>query len=386
MQLKRTVAAAALIAAASAPAADTDKAGLLPPLAPETLRVEPMPVPGSHWIYVLDVTAGSGAKVTLFDLDKQKVIGQFGAGFMPGLTRAADHTQTFVATSYFSRGTTGERTDVLEITDNRTFKKSGEVVLPPKHAQMMPSLFNTIASDDGKFIYVSNITPAASISVVRLADRKLAQEVDMAACVLAYPSGPYRFSSLCESGQALTITLDRRGREVRREHSKRFFDAENDPVFTHAAHWGEGYVFLSFSGKVTPADFSVSPARFDEPWLTVTAEERAAGWRPGGYQPFAIHRNSGRLYIGMHKGDEHSHKDGASEVWVFDLKTKQRIARWSIEPKKQYPMLALAVTQDDKPMLVGATGAGFQAFDAISGEARLTDNKFGKAVLQVLDY
>lgn len=384
MQLKRTAAMVALLAAATpALAADAEKA---PPLAPEVLTVRPMPPRGDHWVYVLDVSAGMGGKITVLDIDRKKVVGQLGAGFMPGFTPTADHASTLIATSYFSRGTTGERTDVLEIFDNKTLKKAGEVVLPGKHAQMMPSAFNTVQSDDGGFAFVSNVTPATSISVVNLEKHRLAGEIDMAACVLAYPSGPYRFSSLCEDGHAMTVTLDRQGKEVRRENSKRFFDAENDPVFAHAARSGQGYVFLTFGGRVTPADFSTSPARFDEAWDTVTPEERAEGWRPGGNAPFAVHAASGRLYIGMHQGDEHSHKDGATEVWVFDMKTRQRVARWPIVPKKQYPMLALTVTQDAHPVLAGATGVGVQAFDATTGEERMTNNRFGRAIMLLAPY
>ena len=55
---------------------------------------------------------------------------------------------------------------------------------------------------------------------------------------------------------------------------------------------------------------------------------REAGWRPGGYQPVALHDKSGRIYVGMHpKGKEGSHKSPAKEIWAFDLGTLKRTAR-----------------------------------------------------------
>lgn len=325
-------------------------------------------------------------RLMVYDIDKKKLIAQQGAGFMPGVARSADHRFTYVATSYFSRGTTGDRTDALEITDNQSFKKVGEVILPPKHAQQVPSLFNTTASDDGAFAYVTNITPATSVSVVNLDTRKLAGEIDTAACVLTYPSGKYRFASLCQSGKALTVTLNKEGKEVAREQSAAFIDVENDPVFTHAERWGEGYLFLTFSGKVTPADFSVSPARFDAPWQLVSPQEAAEGWRPGGLQPFAVSQATGRLYVAMHQGGEGSHKEPGSEIWVYDVKSHARVARWKLTAAKLMPMLTLSVSAGASPMVYGSTFHGVQALDAATGKLVHTDQALGKAIVQMFPF
>jgi methylamine dehydrogenase heavy chain len=42
-------------------------------------------------------------------------------------------------------------------------------------------------------------------------------------------------------------------------------------------------------------DFGGARARKVEQWPLVDAAARKAGWRPGGYQLFALHRSSGRL-------------------------------------------------------------------------------------------
>jgi methylamine dehydrogenase heavy chain len=59
-----------------------------------------------------------------------------------------------------------------------------------------------------------------------------------------------------------------------------------------------------------------------------SAADRKKAWRPGGYQPLAVHTGTSRLYVAMHSnGAEGSHKNPAEEIWAFDLKTKRRLAR-----------------------------------------------------------
>ena len=85
-----------------------------------------------------------------------------------------------------------------------------------------------------------------------------------------------------------------------------------------------------------------------EIWATVkSAADRKAAWRPGGYQPLAVHPGSGRLYVAMHpQGAEGSHKNPAKEIWAFDLKTKKRVARLP-----GHAAIALTASSDGKRIL-----------------------------------
>ncbi|WP_181184425.1 MULTISPECIES: amine dehydrogenase large subunit [Cupriavidus] len=373
-------AATALATPASAP----------PPLQPETLKVETMPPRTAHMAYTFDISSLGDGRLAVYDLDRKKVLGQRGAGLMPGIAQSPDHRFTYVATTYFSRGSTGDRTDVLEIHDNRTLQKVGEVVLPAKHGQQVTSLFNTTVSEEGAFVFVTNMTPATSMTIVDVAARKVVNEIDTAACVLAYPSGPRSFTSLCESGKALTVTLDEAGKEVKREQSDRFIDVEHDPVFTHAEHYGSGYVFVSFGGEVKTADFSASPARFGAPWQLLSKLDAKQGWLPGGLQPFAVHKASHRLYVAMHQdtagANGGSHKEGGTEIWVFDLNTHRRLARWPVVKAKLLPMLTLSVTQDDEPILFGSTGIGLQAFDPRTGKSVLATSNMRQSIVTTFPF
>ena len=112
------------------------------------------------------------------------------------------------------------------MTDNTTLDHAGEIVIPAKHAQHVPSPYNTAFSADGKRLYVANITPAASVTVIDAVSKQVLSEIDTAACVLAYPSGNDRFTALCESGKALTVTLDANGKEAKRTMSEAFIDVD----------------------------------------------------------------------------------------------------------------------------------------------------------------
>ena len=215
-----------------------------------------------------------------------------------------------------------------------------------------------------------SLTPAVSVSVIDAHSMKRLSEIDMAACVLAYPSGPNKFTSLCESGKALTITLDTAGKETRRVASGPFIDVEHDPVFTNASAYQGGYLFTSFHGKVRSADFRGDKAVFGTPWSLLTDADRAEGWRPGGMQQTAALEKLHRLYVAMHKGTEGSHKDPASEIWVFDLNTKQRVARCSLAQQKIDPLVtAIQVSEDDHPLFYALTiKADLVVMDAQTGK------------------
>ena len=203
-------------------------------------------------------------------------------------------------------------------------------------------------------------------------------EVDTAGCVLVIPSGPNRVSSLCDSGRLLTVTLDADGHEAARALSEPFFDADVDPVFVQGVPTNDGYAFLSFLGEVHEVDFSGPEPVFRPTWSLVSAAERGQ-WRPGGQMVGALNRALGRLFVPMHRGGEGSHKEGGTEIWVFDLATHRRLARWPLRPSKLAPIIAIQVSQDRTPILFAATTeADVAVFDALTGHLRHVEPRLGQ--------
>jgi len=351
------------------------------PLAAEHLTATSLPPNTPHRIYVLDEAFANeiDARVNVFDGDTYRRLGQIDAGFNPGFNLSPDGKTTVVATTYFSRGSRGTRTDVVEFTDNSTLSVSREIVLPSKRAMTLPSYFNLAYSSDSRFLYVAYFTPAASFGVLDPAKNMVLDEIDTAGCALVIPSGPDRVSSLCESGRLLTVTLDAQGHEAGRAMSEAFFDADKDPVFVQGVPMTGGFAFLSFLGQVHEVDFSGAQPVFHTSWSVLTGADKAQSWRPGGSQVGAIHRGLGRLFVPMHRGGEGTHKVGGSEIWVFDMKTHQRLARWPMAASKLAPVVAVQVSQDESPILFAATDhADVAVFDALTGKLRHVEKQLGQ--------
>jgi methylamine dehydrogenase heavy chain len=358
-----------------------------PPLPAEHLTVQALPPTSPHWVYVYDDVFDNEieSRVHLFDGDSYRRLGQIDGGFYSSVNISPDGATTVVATSYFARGGHGARTDVVEFTDNRTLSVSGEIVLPPKRAETGPSLFNIAYSADQRFLYAAYLTPAASFGVLDPLHRTVLGEIDTAGCVLVIPSGPNRVSSLCESGRLLTVTLDAQGHETARAMSEPFFDADKDPVFVQGIPATHGYVFLSFLGDVHEIDFSGAQPAFAAPWSLPSPAERGQ-WRPGAMQVGAIHRALGRLYVPMHQGGEGTHKDGGTEMWVFDLASHRRLARWPLAAQGLSRVVAVQVSQDPAPILFAATDtADLAVFDALSGRLRHVEKRLGQTPWMLLN-
>ena len=357
------------------------------PLAAEHLTVEKLPPKTPHWIYVFDASFDNeiDMRVRLFDGDTYRRLGQIDAGFMPGINLSPDGTQSVIATTYFARGSRGTRTDVVEFSDNTTLTPLGEIVLPNKRAMTAPSLFNVAYSEDGHFVYAAYITPAASFGVLDAANKKVLGEIDTAGCVLVIPSGPNRVSSLCESGRLLTVTLNPDGHESSRAMSEPFFDADADPVFVQGIASKQGYAFLSFLGEVHEIDLSGAQPAFAPVWSLVSPAEKGH-WRLGGTQVGALHRALHRLYVPMHQGGEGSHKEGGTEIWVFDTRSHKRLARWAFQGAGLATILAVQVSQDPAPLLFAADStANVAVIDALSGHVKHIEKHLGQTPWMMLN-
>ncbi len=350
------------------------------PVAAEQFTVEHLGPPNPHWVYVVDEAFFNeiDARVHLFDGDSYRRLGQLDIGFNPGVNLSPDRKITVIGTTYYSRGSHGTRTDVVEFIDNSNLSHAGEIVLPSKRAMTLPTYFNLGYSTDGRFLYVSYITPAGSFGVLDPANKSVLGEIDTAGCVMVIPSGPNHVSSLCESGRLLTVTLAADGRESGRTLSEPFFDADADPVFVQGVPSQDGYLFLSFLGEVHEVDFSGPQPSFKPTWSIVSAAEKGR-WRPGGQSPLALHRSLGRLYVAMHQGGEGSHKQGGSEIWVFDLKRHERVARWPMAGSRIGGAVAVGVTQDPAPILFAAGDRSDVAvLDALSGRIKHVEKQLGQ--------
>jgi methylamine dehydrogenase heavy chain len=380
--------AAAGVAGVAGMSRTAGAAGAPPPLPAEHLEVAKLPPWSPHWAYLYDDSFANETDVRLYlyDGDAHRMLGQYDAGYYPAISISPDHKTAAIATTYWSRGAHGTRTDVIEYGDNTTLSVRGELMLPPKRAQTAAvSNYGVSYSSDQRFLYVANLSPAASFSIIDIAKNAIVGDVDTDGCVQVIPSGKRRVSALCENGRLLTVTHDDTGAETARSVSQPFFSADRDPIFVQSAPTPTGVVHVSFLGDVYAIDLSGAEPRFAPPWPTVTLKERGH-WRPGGQQVVAYHARSGRLYLPMHRGGEGSHKDGATEIWVFDASTHKRLARWPVNAAKYGGVIAVLATQDERPLLFAATEkSALFVIDAMSGRLQHVEARLGQTLWSMMN-
>ena len=297
-------------------------------VAPEkTGSIESLPQPPRpHWVWSADLIL---QRTALVDADEGRFLGMINGGYgtvMPLFARS--RPEIYVPATYYSRGTHGTRTDVVEIYDTEHLALQGEVVIPPKRATNAVALAHAALSDDDRFAAIFNWTTGTSISIVDVQNRSFAGEIETPGCSLVYPTGPRRFLSLCADGAAYTLTLNEDGTEATRNRSLPFFDPRVDPVTEKAVRAGNQWLFVSFDGIIHPVDGSGETPVFGEKWPLVSDDaDKQDSWRIGGLQHLAVHRASNRLFALMHRGGADTHKEPGEEVWVFDIASHKRLAR-----------------------------------------------------------
>jgi methylamine dehydrogenase heavy chain len=327
-----------------------------------------LPAASPHWVWVNDFVFPhmTDGQALLVDGDTGKFLGLLSTGF--GFTRInlpRDGRIIWSPESYFSRGTRGERTDVVTLYDASTLQPQQEIVIPPKRSSNMPMLSNSQFTDDERFLLIYNFNPAQSVTVIDTQSRKFVGEIETAGCALVYPTGPRSFFSLCADGALLDIALDDTGHAARQLRTPRMFDVTTDPVTEKGVRVGNTWTFVSFGGTFYQVNITAKGLAAGGKWSGVTPAERQENWRPGGLQQLAAHEGLNRLYSIMHQGPIDTHKDPGVEVWVYDLARKARTQRITMKN----PAGSIQVTRDAKPLLFAAFigSSTTDVYDAQSG-------------------
>ncbi len=364
---------------------------------PETVgKVEELPRTASdHWVWVPDRLFRHSV---LFDGDSGRMLAAIDSGAQ--ITPKAPHWsrsrhEIYAVDTIYSRGHRGDRMDFVVIYDSRTLNVKGEVQIPPRSADTGTGIALVGLLDGDRFLVVLNQSPGASVSVVDLEKRSLVTEVQTAGCAGVFPAGTHRFGMLCGDGTAMTVHLTETGEVDRLSRSRRFFDVVEDPVTEKGVRDGSTWWFVSFEGFLHQVDFGGDAPAPGQPWSLFSSDEREDEWRVGGAQHLAHHAPTGRLYSIVHQGGPGTHKDPGTEIWVYDLRKREKVATVSVPnlisafvgPQAGFdasgmvgqildfvlPNLgvhSVAVTQDDDPLLfvrhadLGAVGV----LDARTGE------------------
>lgn len=349
-------------------------------LQPEELSVESLPekLP-PHWVWVNDVNFFSMAdgRAYLIDADSGRFVGMVSGGYghaTIGLDRRGDR---FVMPGTFhSRGSRGERTDVLTLYAAKSLEPGAEIVIPPKKFSGIPFVGNFTLTDDGRFALVYNFTPEQSVTVADLDAKTLVGEFSTPGCGLIYPVGMRRFMMQCGDNSLQLATLDADGKVVLGGVSKPLWTQE-DLATEKAVRISESrWMFFTFNSQAIVIDGALAKPKLEDQWSLVGANPD--GWRIGGLQPSAFHDATGRLYVLMHQGGPETRKNPGKEVWVFDAKTRQRVQRIELAVNAT----SIAVSQDAQPLLY-TTEFGVPAmniYDAIGGQKLRSVEQLGQTL------
>ncbi|MDP9011823.1 MAG: amine dehydrogenase [Pseudomonadota bacterium] len=336
----------------------------------------------------------------IFDADSGKMEGSIPAGYVANLAIAPDNSNFLVSETYWTHGARGQRQDLVTIWDAKTLTLVKEIPLPGR-ALVGGKIHNFQLSADGSKAYVYIMLPASSVVWLDLKKQVVGGTVEIPGCALIFPWGGSNFASLCADGSLAMVDVGSSGRAAV-THSKPFFDGANDPIYENSfidPPTGKA-LFLSYTGLVYPAKLGPD-AVIEKPWSIQQAAGFAPSgtgvqelaWRPGGGQPAAYHKASGKLFVLMHMGTYWTHKQGGTEVWVLDTNTKKLIKRIPLQPiptsglaNDRPPLYAtIGVSQDsEKPLiyLVSDEGGGDVVMDAGSGEIlRKVESAGGESVL-----
>jgi methylamine dehydrogenase heavy chain len=334
----------------------------------EQVTVLELPAASPHWVATMAPLAGSImlTPIVLIDGDKQQVIGNISGGLAAMFAVSPDHKYFYTADTFYSRGTQGDRTDVLTIYDARHLARVGEIPLTNKRQLALADPSSMGVTPDGRFALLLNLTPATSVSAVDLESKKLAGEIQTPGCSEMLILGKREFASVCADGSMLTTDFDDNAKATAQKRTaKPFFDVEKDPVFQLPAMIEKRAYFVSYHGMVHQMDLATSPATPGATWSILSDQDKKEGWRPGGWQPVAGYAPEHLIFVLMHKGGEWTQKSAGPEVWVFDVKAHKRVARIPLPLQSN----AIRVSQDDNPLLFAlvTSDSKLQVFSALKG-------------------
>jgi methylamine dehydrogenase heavy chain len=288
----------------------------------ETVGKTVLPEPQPSWFVITGTDASH-----LFDAADGEMKGSISHNwYTTAIVTLPSRREAYFVDSYFTRGVTGERSDLVAVVDMTDLTTKAEIDIPEKAAALHIRQHIALLGDE-RHLVVFNMTPAQSVSIVDVVDRRFVGEISIAGCAVIMPVETRSFLTLCGDGTLQLIRLDESGQEATRVRSRAFFDVEKDPVFDRVVHTGTGWLLVTHEGTVREVDVEGDRIRIGDTWSMLKDDDKKEKWRPGGEQPFTMHRSTRLLYSLMHKGETDTQDQEGIEIWAFDPGRRKRVAR-----------------------------------------------------------
>ena len=257
---------------------------------PETVATTELGAPAPTWF----VVKGGLSSGYVFDAADGEMLGTLSlTPWTPTVRRHVERGEIYAAETHYARRYDGERSDMLRIYAHATLAPVAEIPVPHKIAALHHHYLAILSG--GRYVTVFNMTPAQSVSVVDVENRRFVGEISTPGCALTLPAGERGFLMLCGDGTLQWIGLDADGAEAARVRSAPFFSVDDDPLFDQPTQTADGWQFLSYAGLTMAAAVEDGQIVVGESWSVLGEDDE--GWRPGGGQPAAFHADHDLLVV-----------------------------------------------------------------------------------------
>lgn len=308
--------------------------------------------------------------------DTGRVIGMTEGGFLPHPLVAEDGSFFAQVSTVFERVARGARTDYVEIFDPITFLPIADIELPTPNRFLVGTYpwMNAITPDNKNILYYQ-FSPSPAVGIVDLEAQEFDRMIDVPDCYHIFPASPTVFYMNCRDGSLARVDFSGEEAEIT---NTEVFRGEDEHLVNHPAYAiRSGHlVWPTYTGKIYQMDLTEEGATFREPIEALTEEERAADWRPGGWQQTAYHRKSDTIYLLVDQRDQWKHKTASRFVVALNGTTGERVSMIELG----HEIDSISVSQDDDPLLYALSSgtATLHTFNAASGEELRSTPELGK--------
>ena len=150
-------------------------------------------------------------------------------------------------------------------------------------------------------------------------------------------------------------------------------------LFTQSTLVGGIRYFPSLHGRIQPVDMRADEIKILPDWPLVTPAEAAASWRPSGWQLLTSDESKFVYVLMQSDAHEGSHKDPATEVWVYNVASKARVKRLRLAR----PGSSIALTHGPEAQLLVQAGERLDVYDTQGGLVRSMDLPGFRSRLQI---
>ncbi len=349
----------------------------------EEMTILKAPPVDSKRVYVLD----SGhfnmtSQIFVFDgktIDRKatKLLGMIDANKLPHVMASSDGKFLAVANTMYSRVASGKRDDFIQVFDTQTFNPIADIDIP--EGRFLTGVLERLASlsTDNRHVLFQQFSPSPAVGLVDLEKKAFVKMMDTPDCYHVLPAAKQNFFMHCRDGSLLQVTYDDKGNT--KQKPSKVFHAENEYLLgnPYYSNTSGHLAWPTYEGKVFQAKLTENGAEFLKPIEVFTDKEKAAKWRPGGWQTITFHKERNELYLLADQREKWTHKLPSRFVFVVDATTGKRLRRIDLK----HEIDSISVTQDKVPYLFTTSNetTSMYTFDAVSGKEIASVDELGKA-------